>query len=62
MKTIKSVGIDFLSQVSDLEKRRQFLVGHLFFGTTIGTDEYQRTKEELSKVDSALRIAEVKPG
>ena len=53
---IKSVGIDFHSQISDLRKRETHLVNHLFFNAPQGTPEFRKTQAELGKTRNALSL------
>ena len=57
-KVIQSVGIDFVSQVSDLRKREKELAVHLFFRSEFGTEEYTRTRKELGRTRNALSCIE----
>ena len=55
---IESVGIDFASQVSDLRKRREFLVEAQFFGPEVHSPEYAQIKSELRQCHNALSLIE----
>lgn len=60
---VKAVSIDFLSQVSDLRKRRELLLNRRqelveaqFFGAPEGTQEYKDVVKELGATTRALDI------
>lgn len=57
-KVIKSVSIDFISQVSDLRKREEYLLERQFFGPEPNSSEGERIRKELQRTRNALALIE----